>query len=221
MVFFLSFCGSPGGERGDSRTPVREVKGEAEPAMHRFHFELDRDGLPLKRVFAPATERDSCFVVVSKVFPVRLSVYEARGADTLCLAVYPACVAANKGQKQAPSDNKTPESYPGPPFVITQIQDASAWRHDFGDGRGSIPAYGSWFMRLAVPVHTGIGIHGSTGNRESLKLGRGSEGCVRLLDEDIVHFRDHYAFVGMKVVILPEELESLPFEGRTLRQQAK
>lgn len=217
-MVFLTSCGFVGGEKGDSSAPALEVSVEAEPAGQDFRFELDKDGLPLKRVFAPATERESCFVVVSKVFPVRLNVYEASGADTLLLASYPACVAINKGQKQRRGDHKTPESYPGPPFVITQIQDASAWYHDFGDGRGSILAYGRWFMRLAVPGHRGIGIHGSTGNRESLKVGRGSEGCIRLLDEDIVHFRDHYAFVGMKVVILPEDHEPLPFEKRALQK---
>ena len=177
-------------------------------------FALDADGIPVKQVFEAAQDRKHCFIVVSKVEPVHLSVYEARGTDTVLLAVYPACVAKNKGQKKVRGDNKTPESWPGAPFTISQIQDASTWHHDFGDGRGSIPAYGHWFLRLAVPGFTSIGIHGSTNNRESLKAGRGSEGCIRLLDEDIIHLHDHYAVRGMKVIILPEGQGPLPFEKK-------
>ena len=74
------------------------------------------------------------------------------------------------------------------------------------------------FLRLETPGHSGIGIHGSTNNRESLKVGRGSEGCIRLLDEDIIHLHDNYAFVGMKVTILPEDHEPLSFEKEALRR---
>ncbi len=99
------------------------------------------------------------------------------------------------------------------PFKITQIQDASKWTHDFGDGRGSILAYGAYFLRLETPGHSGIGIHGSTNNRESVP-GRGSEGCIRLLDEDIIDLRKNYAYVGMKVVIKAEDVGLLPFEKK-------
>ncbi len=114
---------------------------------------------------------------------------------------------------------KTPESFPGEPFYMSEIKDASSWRHDFGDGRGSIFSYGHWFMRLNTPGFTGIGIHGSTNNRESIKLGRGSEGCVRLLDEDIIHLHDNYAVCGTKVTILPEDHAPLGFESRALSQR--
>ena len=42
--------------------------------------------------------------------------------------------------------------------------------------------------------------------------GRASEGCVRLLDEDIITLKEKYAYVGMPVIILPEDVERLPFE---------
>lgn len=219
-VTLLTCCGGGNGNNNGASTqpeePAPAVQSE-EPEVQDFYFDLDADGLPVKRVLAPAKDREKCFIVISKVHPEHLNVYEVQAADTVLLASYPVCIAKNRGQKQVRGDNKTPESYPGPPFSISQIQDASDWHHDFGDGRGSIPAYGHWFMRLVTPGHSGIGIHGSTNNRESLKVGRGSEGCIRLLDEDIIHLRDNYAFVGMKVTILPEDHGPLPFEQVALR----
>lgn len=218
----LTCCGGGNGNgtkksaSGVSEEPAPTAQ-QAEPVVKDFYFDLDESGFPVKRVLAPATDRQKCFIVISKVHPEHLNVYEVQGVDTVLLASYPVCIAKNRGQKQVRGDNKTPESYPGPPFSISQIQDASDWHHDFGDGRGSIPAYGHWFMRLVVPGHSGIGIHGSTNNRESLKIGRGSEGCIRLLDEDIIHLHDNYAFVGMKVTILPEDHAPLSFEQEALR----
>ena len=51
---------------------------------------------------------------------------------------------------------------------------------------------------------SGIGIHGSTNNESSVP-GRGSEECIRLRDDDLIQLKENYAFVGMKVVILPDE----------------
>ena len=169
-----------------------------------------------KAVFEFPVNRDNCFFVISKVHPEHLSVYEDRNGDTVLLAVYPVCLAKNKGQKVIKGDNKTPESFPGLPFSISQIQDSRSWTHDFKDGRGPINAYGHWFMRLKTPGFSGIGIHGSTGNRESISAGRGSEGCIRLYDEDIEHLHDYYALVGTPVIILPEGTGPLPFEKRAL-----
>lgn len=175
-------------------------------------FEYTSEGYPKKRVYATATNRNKCFFVISKVHPEHLSVYETTDRDTNILAIYPVCIARNKGQKERKGDNRTPESYPGKPFSISQIQDASNWHHDFGDGRGSILAYGHWFMRLITPGFSGIGIHGSTNDRESIIKGRGSEGCIRLLDEDLLHLKENYAQVGTPVIILPEDSGPLPFE---------
>ena len=99
---------------------------------------------------------------------------------------------------------KTPECTAAKPFSITEIVDASKWTHDFGDGRGEILAYGDWFMRLKTPGHSGIGIHGSTNNESSVP-GRGSEGCIRLRNDDLNELKSKYAFVGMRVVILADE----------------
>ena len=155
----------------------------------------------------------STFIVVSKK-DLQLVVYASSGKDTVALAVYPVCVGKNKGDKQKSGDMRTPESPAGKPFTITMIQDASTWTHDFGDGRGSILAYGHWFLRLKTP-HNGIGIHGST-NNENTVPGRGSEGCIRLLDKDIIALKEKYARVGMPVIVKSEEQGLFPFEEKCL-----
>ena len=153
-------------------------------------------------VFGTLVNRDQCFIVIDKP-NLHLSVYEDQQGDTVLLARYPVCVGLNYGQKQKSGDMKTPESTFEKPFTITQIQPASNWTHDFGDGRGSILSYGNWFLRLKTPGFSGIGIHGSTNNENSVP-GRGSEGCIRLRDDDIDLLKEKYAFVGMKVVILAD-----------------
>lgn len=147
--------------------------------------------------------KKNCFIVIAKP-EYRLYVCEVVEDDTVCRAYYPVCVGKNKGHKQKVGDMRTPESSFEKPFTITQITDASKWTHDFGDGRGEILSYGNWFMRLATPGFSGIGIHGSTNNESSVP-GRGSEGCIRLRNDDLDQLKERYAFVGMKVVILPDE----------------
>lgn len=156
-------------------------------------------------VYDTLTCRDSCFIVVSKP-NLTLSVYESKNGDTVLIADYPVCVALKYGQKQKKGDMKTPECTYDKPFVITEIVPASTWTHDFGDGRGSILAYGDWFMRLRTPGFSGIGIHGSTNNESSVP-GRGSEGCIRLRNDDLNDLKEKYAFVGMKVVIEADIVE--------------
>ena len=163
------------------------------------------DTIPVEEpvVFGEMLNRDSCFIVIDKP-ALHLSVYEVQQSDTVLLARYPVCVGKNLGQKEKPGDMKTPECTFENPFSITEIKPASNWTHDFGDGRGDILAYGNWFMRLKTPGHKGIGIHGSTNNESSVP-GRGSEGCIRLLNNDLDTLKTNYAFVGMKVVVLKDE----------------
>ena len=153
--------------------------------------------------YSDVINKKNCFILISKP-EYRLYVCEVVDGDTLRRVHYPVCVGKNKGQKQKVGDMKTPECTAENPFTITEIVDASDWTHDFGDGRGSILSYGHWFMRLKTPGHTGIGIHGSTNNESSVP-GRGSEGCIRLRDDDLIQLKENYAFVGMRVVILADE----------------
>ena len=162
---------------------------------------------------------DKTFIVISKK-NLQLSVYVDLGkGDTTLVARYPVCLSRKKGQKEGSGDMKTPESEPGEPFHIKQIQDASDWKHDFGDGRGEILSYGHWFMRLETPF-SGIGIHGSTNNEDKMP-GRDSEGCIRLRDSDLNHLHDNYAHVGMPVIIKAEDQGDLPFEAKAQKSEGK
>lgn len=170
-------------------------------------------------VFRPRAVRERCFFVVSKR-EFRLYVYEAVGSDTLLAAYYPICYAKYPEAKTRRGDFRTPECSMAAPARIMQIQNASTWRHDFGDGRGAFLAYGRWFMRLdlsrsdcaaAVRRNRTIGIHGSTGNERSVP-GRDSEGCIRLRDADLLSLHDLFARVGTPVVIKGADEGKLPFE---------
>lgn len=154
-------------------------------------------------IYRQEAARERCFFVISKR-EYRLYVYEvsADKKDTALVAHFPVCYAVNKEAKTRSGDMCTPECTMDAPFTISQIQDASTWEHDFGDGRGPIKAYGAWFMRLETPGFKGIGIHGSTNNEASVP-GRDSEGCIRLRDSDLIVLHDRYAQVGTHVVILP------------------
>lgn len=186
MAMIMTACGGRANNSKDENSPVDTILAEE----------------PL--VFGELVNRDSCFIVVNKT-ELHLSVYESQEGDTVLLVRYPVCVGKNYGPKEKTGDMKTPECSYANPFSITQIQPASTWVHDFGDGRGSIQAYGNWFMRLKTPGFSGIGIHGSTNNEDSVP-GRGSEGCIRLLNEDLDELKSNYAFVGMKVIVLKDVL---------------
>lgn len=110
--------------------------------------------------------------------------------DTFSVAV-----GKNRGQKQKAGDNRTPEGM----FRIIQIQNAGYWTHDFRDGKGVIKgAYGPWFIRLETGWK-GIGIHG-THNPASIGT-NATEGCVRLINEDLRTLKDKYVKIGVKVFI--------------------
>ena len=165
----------------------------------------------------PAKPSGTAWIVISKK-NLTLSVYDRNAdGDTLLMAQFPCCMGKNKGNKVKRGDMRTPESPAGKPFKITMIQNSSMWKHDFHDGRGNIKAYGHWFLRLETPGHKGIGIHGSTNNEKSVP-GRASEGCIRLLDNDIITLKEHFAYVGMPVTIQAEDQAPFKWETRIRRQ---
>lgn len=163
-------------------------------------------------LYASMQQRENCFIVVSKQ-ELKLYVCEVVENDTVRLVEYPVCLSRNLGPKERTGDMKTPESTWDKPFKITQIQDASGWVHDFGDGRGSILAYGNWFLRLLTPGFSGIGIHGSTNNEDSVP-GRDSEGCIRMRNDDLDLLKEHYAFKDMKVFVKGEDEGLKTFEEK-------
>ncbi len=176
---------------------------------------LQVDSLPL-----PEKPTGTAFIVISK-HDLTLTVYDLDATgDTIMVAQFPCCMGKNKGNKQKRGDMRTPESPTGKPFKITMIQDASTWRHNFHDGRGNIKAYGHWFLRLETPGHRGIGIHGSTNNEHTVP-GRASEGCIRLLDKDIITLKEHFAYVGMPVTVLAEDTALLPWEPFARKSSAQ
>lgn len=176
---------------------------------------LQVDSLPL-----PVRPTGTAFIVISK-HDLTLTVYDLGATgDTIMVAQFPCCMGKNKGNKQKRGDMRTPESPTGKPFKITMIQDASTWRHNFHDGRGNIKAYGHWFLRLETPGHRGIGIHGSTNNEHTVP-GRASEGCIRLLDKDIITLKEHFAYVGMPVAVLAEDTALLPWEPSARKTSAQ
>ena len=134
-------------------------------------------------------------IVVSKT-DFTLTVLSEKN-DTLyhCSIAY----GKNPGTKTEIGDCKTPEGT----FAVKMIYDATSWKHDFGDGKGMIKgAYGPYFIRLAVPGFTSIGIHG-TCFPESIGT-MSTEGCVRCKNEDISKFVK-YISVGSEVTILPDK----------------
>ena len=212
---------SCGGSKGDK---ANKAEGEQNENAAVGAYVTNADGTEsyrpdtAKLFFDGKVDQAKTFIVISKL-NLQLSVYADMGGDTTLVARYPVCLSRNKGPKEKSGDMKTPESEPGKPFSIKQIQDASDWEHDFGDGRGKILSYGHWFMRLETPF-SGIGIHGSTNNENKLP-GRDSEGCIRMRDNDLIHMHDNYAHVGMPVIIKGETQGDLPFEVKAQKAEGK
>lgn len=133
------------------------------------------------------------FIIVDKE-QLQLHLMDYEGNE---VKAYGICCGKNYGDKQVIGDMKTPEGI----FRITDVEDASTWGHDFKDGKGRIEgAYGPWFLRLAVPGHKGIGIHG-THKPESIGT-RDTEGCIRLANADIEDLKNRVN-PGMVVIVLP------------------
>ena len=127
-------------------------------------------------LFASNVLAQESFIVISKQ-DMKLRRYDLKGN---ILEEYPIACGRNYGNKKKRGDNRTPEGV----FTVQQIQNASAWTHDFRDGKGEIKgAYGSHFIRLKTGFQ-GIGIHG-THAPESIGT-RATEGCIRLKNEDLL-----------------------------------
>ncbi len=146
-------------------------------------------------VFGVMSQNEAAKILISKE-SMTLTVVDADGG---VVARFPIAAGLNYGNKRKKGDKKTPEGT----FEVQQIQNASTWTHDFGDGKGEIKgAYGSHFVRLLTPPHTGIGIHGT---HDPASIGtRATEGCIRLRNEDLLKFVEMVR-VGLPVVITTSE----------------
>lgn len=136
-------------------------------------------------------------IVISKQ-SMTLSLYDA---DDALICRFPVAVGRNLGNKRRPGDMKTPEG----DFTVQQIQPASTWTHDFGDGKGVIEGcYGNWFIRLKTPPHKGIGIHGT---HDPASIGtRATEGCIRLRNDHLDSLKP-LVRIGMAVRIDTSEAD--------------
>ncbi len=136
-------------------------------------------------------EQNACFLLVSKQDKT-ISVVDFKSNK---LQSFPIACGRNYGNKRKAGDMKTPEGV----YKVQTIQNASKWTHDFKDGKGEIKgAYGSHFIRLAAPPHTGIGIHGT---HDDSSIGtRATEGCIRLHNTDLIKLVK-YVYIDMPVII--------------------
>lgn len=133
------------------------------------------------------------FILISKQ-EMKLRLIDYKGNELFCA---PVATGKNIGNKEKAGDMRTPEGV----FQVADIQQSADWKHDFKDGKGEISgAYGDYFIRLAVPGHKGIGIHG-THLPESIGT-RASEGCIRMDNEDLYRLVS-LIYPPMTVVITP------------------
>ena len=179
-------CGAKAKSAEAEATAETDVATEAEKA-------ISAEGV----VVADGDKAKASHIIISKQ-DFTLSLYDS---DDRLVCRFPVAVGKNYGNKQRSGDMKTPEG----DFSIQQIQPASDWGHDFGDGKGWIPnCYGNWFIRLKTPPHRGIGIHG-THAPESIGT-RATEGCIRLRNADLDSLKP-LVRVGMPVAILPSDAD--------------
>jgi len=160
--------------------------------------------------YKESSKTKAAFMIISKE-TMTLSVYDYQGS---ILNIFSIACGKNVGDKEKSGDLKTPEGI----FPIVDIQDASKWTHDFGDGNGEIDgAYGSHFIRLSTNFK-GIGIHGTHDNTSLGK--RVTEGCIRLKNEDLLELVE-YVSIGMPVVIIPskKDIISLKISPNSYTQQ--
>lgn len=146
---------------------------------------------------APATAPQQNYSILIKKSEFMLYVLK----DGKVVESFGCALGKGVGDKQKSGDNKTPDGT----FRVAEIDDASYWTHDFKDGKGEIKgAYGPWFFYLDTSAKSGgqwdgIGIHGT---HDPSSIGtRASEGCIRLLNQNVQTLKQKYIRVGTQVTI--------------------
>ena len=151
----------------------------------------------------PVFKREGIYLYLSKP---TMRLYVVNAQDSVLFSCGMAC-GIRKGDKRAEGDYRTPEGR----YRICGIYESTNWVHKTRDGRKVLGCYGPYFLSLSTGKFQGIGIHGTNAPRSIGKCA--SEGCVRLLTKNIEAIYEHYAFIGMRVVISGER-ERLPqFKG--------
>lgn len=141
----------------------------------------------------------------------KMKLYVLDENDSLLFSCGIAC-GARRGNKESKGDYRTPEGK----FKISAMYDSADWIHYTKDGRGVKGCYGPHFLRLSTGRFGGIGIHGTNAPRSIGR--RASEGCIRVLSENIVTLYDKYVYQGMPVEVAAE---NAPFPACLNRSIAK
>lgn len=209
LAFAMVACGTTQKKNQDQQTDEMEELWDEEFDGEDFGIEgedvLDEESSEAKGEVALNGDPNKADHIVISKESMTLNLYDSDGG---LIFSFPVAVGRNYGNKEKIGDMKTPEGE----FSIVQIQDASAWTHDFKDGKGVIAGcYGNWFIRLKTPPHTGIGIHG-THAPESIGT-RATEGCIRLNNADLDKLKP-LVRVGMKVTI-ESSVKDMEADGRT------
>ena len=152
----------------------------------------------------PAVQKTEATTPVTHNYSILIkkSTFECKVLDNgQVVETYGCALGKNTGDKERSGDMKTPDGT----FKVIEICDASYWTHDFKDGKGEIKgAYGPWFFYLDTNEKSkgqwdGIGIHGT---HDPSSIGTlASEGCIRLLNENVQTLKDKYIKVGTLVTI--------------------
>ena len=209
LAFAMVACGTTQKKNQDQQTDEMEELWDEEFDGEDFGIEgedvLDEESSEANGEVALNGDPNKADHIVISKESMTLNLYDSDGG---LIFSFPVAVGKNYGNKEKIGDMKTPEGE----FSIVQIQDASAWTHDFKDGKGVIAGcYGNWFIRLKTPPHTGIGIHG-THAPESIGT-RATEGCIRLNNADLDKLKP-LVRVGMKVTI-ESSVKDMEADGRT------
>ncbi len=168
----------------------------------------EKEAAEKKKLEAQAKAKQEKEQVRQKADQKKYSILIKKSAFTLYLLddhntvvrSYDCTIGKNPGQKQKRGDMKTPTGT----FYVDEIDDASGWTHDFGDGKGEIKgAYGPWFIsintdKMSKGAWGGIGIHGT--HKPDVMRAMDSEGCIRLQNQNVEELKQ-YVRVGTKVTI--------------------
>ena len=209
FAFAMVACGTTQKKNQDQQTDEMEELWDEEFDGEEFGLEgeeeLGEESEQTKGEVALNGDPNKADRIVISKESMTLNLFDSDGG---LIFSFPVAVGKNYGNKEKVGDMKTPEG----DFTVAQIQDASAWTHDFKDGKGVIAGcYGNWFIRLKTTPHTGIGIHG-THAPESIGT-RATEGCIRLNNADLDKLKP-LVRVGMSVTI-ESSVKDMEADGRT------
>ena len=219
-MLLLQACGSKQSEQ-IAEEEAEEAEIQREDSLIRTQdnptedeIEALTDSAKQERQRALMEKYDGMHIYVSKS---HMRLYVLDKTDSVLFTCGIAC-GIRRGNKQAKGDYRTPEGN----FHISGIFNSTDWVHRTRDGRSVKGCYGPHFLRLATGRLGGIGIHGTNSPRSIGK--RASEGCIRVLSENIVTIYKNYAYQGMPVTVGDENAPLPQFRGmpqETPKQETK